>query len=48
MASDDALYLPLRAGDKELLLAVAEVFGGWGLTARLEPSAVPRTRLARR
>jgi len=48
MTSDDALYLPLRAGDNELLLAVAEVFGGWGLTARLEPSAVPRTRLARR
>jgi hypothetical protein len=48
MTSDDAVYLPLRAGDNELLLAVAEVFGGWGLTARLEPSAVPRTRLARR
>lgn len=26
----DALYLPLRKGDNELLLAVAEGFGGWG------------------
>ena len=48
MTSDDAVYLPLRAGDNELLLAVAEVFGGWGITARLEPSAVSRRRLARR
>jgi len=48
MTADDAVYLPLRAGDNELLLAVAEVFGGWGLRAQLEPSAVPRTRLARR
>jgi len=40
--------LPLRAGDNELLLAVAEVFGGWGITARLEPSAARRTHLARR
>ena len=48
MTLDDAVYLPLRAGDNELLLAVAEVFGGWGITARLEPSAVRRTRLARR
>ena len=48
MTLDDAVYLPLRAGDNELLLAVAEVFGGWGITARLEPSAVRRSRLARR
>ena len=48
MTSDDAVYLPLRAGDNELLLAVAEVFGGWGLSARLEPSAAPRTHLAGR
>ena len=48
MTADDAVYLPLRAGNNELLLAVAEVFGGWGLTARLEPSAAPHTRLARR
>ena len=48
MTSDDAVYLPLRAGDNELLLAVAEVFGGWGLTAQLEPSAISRARLAHR
>jgi hypothetical protein len=48
MTTDDAVYLPLRAGDNELLLAVAEVFGGWGLRAQLEPAAVPRTRVARR
>ena len=48
MTADDAVYLPLRAGDNELLLAVAEVFGGWGITAQLEPTAVPRSRLARR
>lgn len=48
MTQDDAVFLPLRAGDNELLLAVAEVFGGWGISARLEPSAAPRTRLARR
>ena len=48
MTPDDAVYLPLRAGDNELLLAVAEVFGGWGLMVRLEPSSAPRTRLARR
>ena len=29
------LYLPLRAGDNELVFAVAEDFGGWGLQARL-------------
>jgi hypothetical protein len=48
MTPDDAVYLPLRAGDNELLLAVAEVFGGWGIMARLEPSAAPRSRVARR
>ena len=48
MTPDDAVYLPLRAGDNELLLAVAEVFGGWGIMARLEPSAAPHTGLARR
>jgi hypothetical protein len=33
---NDALYLPLERGDNELMIAVAETFGGWGLTARLE------------
>ena len=31
----DRLYLPLRAGDNELVFAVAEDFGGWGLQARV-------------
>jgi hypothetical protein len=31
----DALYLPLQKGDNELILAVAEVFGGWGYICRL-------------
>jgi hypothetical protein len=32
-------WLPLQRGDNEILLAVADGFGGWGLTARLEPTA---------
>jgi len=31
----DALYLPLQKGRNELLLAVGEVFGGWGYICRL-------------
>jgi hypothetical protein len=31
----DTVHLPLRAGDNELLVAVSEDFGGWGLQARL-------------
>ncbi|TAK01440.1 MAG: hypothetical protein EPO36_05265 [Chloroflexota bacterium] len=30
----DALFLPLRSGDNELVLAVSETFGGWGVQAR--------------
>ena len=33
---NDAIYLPLRQGDNELLFAVSEAFGGWGLIARFE------------
>jgi hypothetical protein len=33
---NDALFLPLRAGRNELVFAVSEAFGGWGLIARLE------------
>ena len=29
------LELPLRAGDNELIVAMSESFGGWGLMARL-------------
>jgi hypothetical protein len=32
---NDAVYLPLRKGKNELLLAVSELGGGWGFTARL-------------
>jgi hypothetical protein len=31
----DTLYLPLAAGGNELVVAVAEDFGGWGVQARL-------------
>jgi len=31
----DTLFLDLRAGDNELVFAVRESFGGWGLQARL-------------
>jgi hypothetical protein len=31
----DSLPLRLRAGDNELILAVSEAFGGWGIQARL-------------
>ncbi len=34
----DAVYLHLRAGENELVFAVSEVFGGWGLKTRLEDS----------
>lgn len=32
---NDAVYLPLKKGDNELLLAVAELGGGWGFICRL-------------
>jgi hypothetical protein len=31
----DTLYLPLEKGDNELVVAVSEDFGGWGVQARL-------------
>jgi hypothetical protein len=31
----DALFLPLKKGENELLLAVIEFFGGWGFLCRL-------------
>lgn len=31
----EAVFLPLEQGDNELLFAVSEAFGGWGLIARL-------------
>ena len=35
-ADDDAVYLPLRKGSNELMLALSELGGGWGFVARLE------------
>jgi hypothetical protein len=32
---NDAVYLPLKKGDNELLLAVSEIGGGWGFVCRL-------------
>jgi hypothetical protein len=36
--SQATLWLPLPRGDTEILFAVADAFGGWGLTARLDPA----------
>lgn len=33
---NDAIYLPLKKGDNELVLAVSELGGGWGFICRLE------------
>ena len=35
----DSLYLPLEAGDNELVVAVSEDFGGWGVQARFDDLA---------
>lgn len=43
---NDALYLPLHRGANELLAAVTESFGGWGLTARLEAASGLRVEAA--
>jgi hypothetical protein len=32
----DSVYLPLKTGRNEIILAVGETFGGWGVQARLE------------
>jgi hypothetical protein len=41
VTADDAVFLPLRRGENELVLAVAEEFGGWGFTARLDSAGPP-------
>ena len=33
----DAVYLPLKAGKNEIVVAVTEFFGGWAFSARLDP-----------
>lgn len=35
-AENDAVYLPLKKGNNELVLAVSELGGGWGFICRLE------------
>lgn len=40
-ADNDAVYLPLRKGDNELMLAVSELGGGWGFVCRLEEIGFP-------
>jgi hypothetical protein len=32
---NDAVYLPLRKGSNELMLAVSELGGGWGFICRI-------------
>jgi len=32
---NDAVYLPLKKGNNELMLAVSELGGGWGFICRL-------------
>ncbi len=44
--SQATAWLPLRRGDNEILLAVSDGFGGWGLMAQLDP--VPGVRVVTR
>ena len=39
----DTVYLPLDEGENELLVAVSEDFGGWGIQARLDSGPPPLT-----
>ncbi|HEY1906060.1 MAG TPA: hypothetical protein VGG91_08465 [Myxococcaceae bacterium] len=36
-ADNDTVYLPLKKGKNELVLALSELGGGWGFVCRLEP-----------
>jgi len=40
---NDAVYLPLKKGRNELMLAVSELGGGWGFICRLENRTLDRT-----
>ena len=40
---DDAIFLPLKKGPNELVLAVSEFFGGWGFICRLDDLRGVRT-----
>ena len=44
---NDAVYLPLKKGKNELMLALSELGGGWGFICRLEPLAASTTASAR-
>lgn len=37
LTRDDSVYLDLKSGDNELIFVVAERFGGWGLSAAIDP-----------
>lgn len=39
----DAVYLPLKRGRNELVVAVTEYSGGWAFWARLDPGAITTT-----
>ncbi|MDI1241712.1 MAG: hypothetical protein PSX80_07300, partial [bacterium] len=41
-AENDAVYLPLKKGKNELMLAVSELGGGWGFVCRLDDLAQVR------
>jgi len=43
---DDALYLPLKKGRNDLVLAVSELGGGWGINCRLAGSSMDRRHAA--
>jgi hypothetical protein len=36
----DAVFLPLKKGPNELLLAVSEATAGWGFMARFDPPSL--------
>jgi hypothetical protein len=44
--SQATIWLPVTRGDNEILLAVSDGFGGWGLTAQLEPADGARLVMA--
>jgi len=37
---NDAVYIPLKKGRNELVLAVSELGGGWGFICRLEAGEI--------
>jgi hypothetical protein len=41
---NDTVYLPLKKGSNELVLAVSELGGGWGFICRLKRAGPPTPR----